>query len=219
MIDMGIPNQALVRRRVQMPTVDDILHKMEGSEIFTEVDLSQWYLQITLAEESRHITAFPTPDDGPYRFKRLIMGACPSGEYFHEAINQVIKEIPNCQNISDNIWLWPKNKKEHLKQLDQLLGTLEENGITLKFAKCSFAVQQINVFGHIVSKKGIQPDKKKVEAVPNAPKPKSAAEVRSFLGLVNYCSRYISDYSSVTYPLCQLTKFSEVERSTRGHQF
>jgi hypothetical protein len=80
-----------------------------------------------------------------------------------------------------------KNKKEHLKQLDHLLGTLEENGITLKFAKCSFTVQQINVFGHIVLKKGIQPDKKKVEAVVNAPKPKSAAEVRSFLGLVNYC--------------------------------
>jgi hypothetical protein len=105
-VDMQIPNQALVRRPVHMPTVDDILHKMEGSEIFTEVDLSQVYLQITLAEESRHITAFPTPDDGPYRFRLLIMGACPSGEYFHEAINQVIKEIPNCQNISDNIWLW-----------------------------------------------------------------------------------------------------------------
>jgi hypothetical protein len=66
---MRIPNQALVRRHVQMPTIDDILHKMEGSNIFTEVDLSQGYLQITLAEESRHITAFPTPDDGPYRFK------------------------------------------------------------------------------------------------------------------------------------------------------
>jgi hypothetical protein len=114
------------------------------------VHLSQGYLQITLAKESRHITAFPTPDDSSYRFKRLIMGACPSEEYFHEAINQVIKEIPNCRNISDNIWLWPKNKKEHLKQLDQLLGTLEENGITLKFAKCSFAVQQINVFGMYV---------------------------------------------------------------------
>ncbi|CAB4041803.1 PREDICTED: uncharacterized protein K02A2.6-like [Paramuricea clavata] len=43
-LDMRIPNQALVRRRVQMPTVDDILHKMEESEIFTEVDLLQGYL-------------------------------------------------------------------------------------------------------------------------------------------------------------------------------
>ncbi|CAB4028591.1 Hypothetical predicted protein [Paramuricea clavata] len=111
------------------------------------------------------------------------MGACPSAEYFHDAINLVMKEIPDCQNISDNIWLLSKNKKEHLKQLDQLLGTLEGNGISLKFAKCSFAVQQISVLGHIVSNKGIQPDKKNVEAVADASKPKSAAEVRSFLGL------------------------------------
>lgn len=83
-LDMRIPNKALKRRRVQIPTVDEILHKMQGASVFTEVDLSQGYLQIPLAEESRYITAFPTPEDGPYRFKRLIMGACPSGEYFHE---------------------------------------------------------------------------------------------------------------------------------------
>ncbi|CAB3983131.1 Hypothetical predicted protein [Paramuricea clavata] len=176
-LDMRIPNQTLVRSSVQMPTVDDILHKIEVPEFFTEVDLSQGFLQITLAEESRHITAFPRPDD----------------------------ENPNCPNISDNIWL-SKNKKEHLRQLDQLLETFEENRVTLMFAKCSFPVQQISVFGHIVSKKGIQPDKMKVEAVVNAPKPKSAAKVRIFLGFANYCSRYIPDYSSVTYPLRQLTK-------------
>lgn len=87
-LDMRVLNQALTWRRVQIPTVDEILQKMEGATIFTEVDLSQGYLQVTLAEESRYITAFQTPDDGPHRFTRLIMGACPSGEYFHEVINQ-----------------------------------------------------------------------------------------------------------------------------------
>ena len=48
---MRIPNTALIRRRVQIPTVDEILRKMEGATIFTEVDLSQGYLQLTLADE------------------------------------------------------------------------------------------------------------------------------------------------------------------------
>ena len=205
-LDMRVPNQALKRRRVQFPTVDDILQKMEGATIFTEVDLSQGYLQISLAEESRPMTAFQTPDDGPYQFKRLIMGASPSGEYFHEIIHNLIKHIPNCQNISDNIWLWSKDITEHVKQLDELLQTMESSGLTLKFPKCSFAVSEINVFGHIVSSQGIRPDKKKVESVINAPAPKTTAEVRSFLGLVNYCSRYIKDYSTTTYPLRQLLK-------------
>ena len=179
---------------------------MEGTTIFSEVDLSQGYLQVTLAEESRYITAFQTPDDGPHRFTHLIMGACPSGEYFHKVINQIIRDVPNCENISDNIWLWSKNMDDHIKQLDQLLETLQNNSITLKLRKCSFGVREINVFGHIVSGQGIRPDDNKIEAVTKAPRPKCASEVRSFLRLTNYCSRYVPDYSSATYPLRQLTK-------------
>ena len=82
-----------------------VLDKMHGTSVFTEVDLSQGYLQIPLAEESRYITAFPTPKDGLHRFKRLVMGACPSGEYFHEEIHNIIRDALNCANISDNIWL------------------------------------------------------------------------------------------------------------------
>ena len=190
-LDMRVPNTALVRRRVQIPTVDEILPKIEGATVFTEVDLSQGYLQLTLAEESRYITAFSTPEDGPHRFKRLIMGASPSGEHFHEIIHQLIKDIPECENISDNIWLWSKDRATHLKRLEKLLTILESKGITLKLPKCSFAVPEINVFGHIVSEKGIRPDISKVEAIKNTPHPTTASEVRSFLGLTNYCARYI----------------------------
>ena len=65
---------------------------------------------------------------------------------------------------------------------------------------------QINVFGHIVSANGIQPDEKRIKAITDAPHPTNASEVRSFLGLTNYCSRYIQDYSTLTFPLRQLTK-------------
>ena len=200
-LDMRVPNTALVRRRVQIPTVNEILQKMEGAKVFTEVDLSQGYLQLTLAEESRYITAFSTPEDGPHRFKRLIMGASPSGEHFHEIIHQLIKDIPDCENISDNTWLWSKDRATHLKQLEKLLTILES-----KLPKCSFAVPEINVFGHIVSEKGVRPDIAKVEAIKNAPRPTTASEVRSFLGLTNYCARYIPDCSTITFPLRQLTK-------------
>jgi len=96
--------------------------------------------------------------------------------------------------------------EEHIKQLDQLLGTLQNNGITLKLPICSFGVHEIKVFGHIVSGQGILPDDNKIEAVTNAPWPKCASEVCWFLRLTHYCSRYITDYSGITYPLRQLTK-------------
>jgi hypothetical protein len=185
-LDMRVPNIALARRRVQIPTVDEILREMEGAKFFTEVDLSQGYLQLTLSEESRYITAFSTPDDGPHRFTRLIMCASPSGEYFHEIISNLIKDIPRCANISDNIWLWSNDKQSHYEQLEQLLTKLESSGLTLKYPKCSFMVPEVNVFGHIISGNGIRPDDAKIKAVSQAPPPKSCSEVRSFLGLTSY---------------------------------
>ena len=161
-LDMRVPNTAMVRRRVQIPTVNEILQKMEEAKVFTEVDLSQGYLQLTLAEESRYITAFSTPENGPHRSKRLIMGASPSEEHFHEIIHQLIKDIPNCKNLSDNIWLWSKDKPTHLKQLEKLLTILESKGFAPKLPKFSIAVPEIHVFGHIVSEKGIRRDIAKV---------------------------------------------------------
>ena len=146
------------------------------------------------------------------------MGACPSGEYFHEEIHNIIRQIPNCANISDNIWLWSNNMTQHLEDLDNLLTTLETSGLTLREEKCSFAVTKINVFGHIVSRNGIQPDEAKINAVVTAPQPKCAAEVRSFLGLTSYCSRYIDSYSSITYPLRQLTRANTQFQWTEQHQ-
>ena len=93
------------------------------------------------------------------------MGASPSGEHFHEIIHDLIREVPGTANISDNIWIWSRDKNTHLQQLDQLLSKLEASGITLKLPKCSFAVPQINIFGHIISANGIQPDKKKIKAI------------------------------------------------------
>ena len=93
-----------------MPIIDDILRKMEGAAVFTGVDLSQGYLQVPLAPESRYVTAFATPEEAPHQFKRSVMGACPSGDYFHE---------PHCANISDNIWLWSSNMTQHLRDLDR----------------------------------------------------------------------------------------------------
>ena len=74
------------------------------------------------------------------------------------------------------------------------------------------------MFGHIVSRNGIQPDEAKINAVVTAPQPKCAAEVRSFLGLTNYCSRYIDSYSSITYPLRQLTRANTQFQWTEQHQ-
>ena len=60
--------------------------------------------------------------------------------------------------------------------------------------------------GHVFSVRGIGPADVKVGAVIEAREPKNGAEVRRFLGLVNFTARFIPDLSTVSAPLRQLTE-------------
>ena len=63
--------------------------------------------------------------------------------------------------------------------------------------------------GHVLSARGIGPADVKVKAVVDAREPTNAAEVRSFLGLVNFTARFIPELATVSAPLRQLTKSGE----------
>jgi len=60
--------------------------------------------------------------------------------------------------------------------------------------------------GHIVSSEGIQVDPKKIEAVQSWPRPSSATEIRSFLGLAGYYRRFVEGFSSIAAPMTRLTQ-------------
>lgn len=59
-------------------------------------------------------------------------------------------------------------------------------------------MSELEFMGHLLSSRGVGPSEAKVEAVTEARQPESAAEVRSFLGLVNFCARFIPDLATVT---------------------
>jgi len=60
--------------------------------------------------------------------------------------------------------------------------------------------------GHVVTNEGVSMDPQKIEAMTNWPKPKNPTEVRSFLGLVGYCHRFMQNFSKIATPLTNLTK-------------
>ena len=62
--------------------------------------------------------------------------------------------------------------------------------------------------GHVLSKDGVAPEESKIKAVASAREPKNASEVCSFLGLVNYCGRFIPDLATISEPLRKLTQKS-----------
>ena len=208
-VDMREANQAVKRERHTMPTIEELILDMNGAKVFSKLDLRSGYHQLELHPESRYITTFST-HRGIYRYKRLNFGISSASEIFHETIRQVIQDITGARNISDDIVVYAENREKHDAALRKVLERLQESGLTLNAKKCIFRTNRISFFGVVFSENGISPDPAKVKAVHDFDHPQNVKDLRSFLGLTNYCARFIKDYAKMCQPLRELTHKDKV---------
>ena len=202
-VDMREANNAISRERHLMPTLDEVIHDLNGATVFSKLDLNQGYHQLALHPDSWHIT-FST-HVGLYRFKCLSFGINAAAEKFQDVIATAISDIPNAKNISDDAIIYGVNVEEHDKTLHAVLTRFTELNLTLRKDKGQFHMPRIEFFGMVFSGQGMPPDPAKVEAIKQAEAPTSRSDVRSLLGMANCASRFIRDYADIVAPLRDLT--------------
>ena len=101
----------------------------------------------------------------------------------------------------------------HLKNLDEVLNRLEKAGLRLRYSKCAFMLTSIEYLGHYITDKGLQPTDKKVKAIQTAPAPRDLTQLKSFLGLVNYYSKFCQIYLVLFLPCkgyCRKTQWGTI---------
>ena len=114
--------------------------------------------------------------------------------------------IPGTVVYLDNILITGRSTGEHLKNLDAVLGRLDRAGLRLKLDKCAFMQKEVNYLGHRIDASGLYPNGKKVEAIKAAPQPTNVAELRSYLGLINYYGRFLPGLATKLAPLYRLLR-------------
>ena len=145
---------------------------------------------------------------GLYQYKRLAFGISSAAEVFQHIISSLSNDILGIRNISDDIIIYGRNEISHNKSLYAVLKRLDENRLTINLSKCKFSVPEINFFSHKFSSKGFAPDHKKVEAFTFFMRPKYIKQLRSFIGMNNFSSRFIRNNSALTASLRELMKKS-----------
>ena len=128
-VDMRRANDAIWREKLPIPTVDEVLEELNGSTVFSKLDMNMGFHQIELEEGSRDITTF-SADDSLFRYKRLSFGVNSAPEQYQNIVRQTIAGCPRATNIADDIVVHGKTTKEHDRNLVMLLNRLQERNLT-----------------------------------------------------------------------------------------
>lgn len=194
--------EGVCRERHILPSVDQSLAQLNGSQIFTKLDARSGFWQIPLAQESRELTTFITPF-GRFCFSVLPFGINSGPEHFQRRMSQLLVGLNGVIWHADDVLVCGENRAEHDERLTAVLKRLQEARLTLN-EKCTFAQSEVSFVGHKVSAAGIEPDPEKIRAITDMPIPQNTADVRRFLGMVTYVAKFIRQFAGSTKPLRDL---------------
>ena len=197
-------NHQLEPHRHPMPLPEDLMRKLGGGYGFTKIDLADAYNQIMLAPDSQKCLALST-HRGVLLQMRLPFGITSAPGYFQEIMDQLTSDLRGVAVYIDDILVSGTTASEHLQNLCALLHRLESKGLRCRLEKCVFAQPSVEYLGHILSGQGIAKGPK-VNDVMQMPAPENVSGLRSFLGSVQFYSKFLPNLATLTEPLHRLTK-------------
>ncbi|XP_065095800.1 uncharacterized protein K02A2.6-like [Ochlerotatus camptorhynchus] len=198
-------NDALQPHRYPLPLPVDIFAKLANCTVFSQVDLSDAFLQVEVDECSRDLLAINT-HRGLYRYNRLPPGVKTSPGAFQQLIDTMLAGLPCTSGYLDDVVVGGKDTEEHWTNLRAVLERIQEFGFTIRPEKCTFAQPQIKYLGYLLDRNGLRPDPAKIQAITDMAPPTDVSGVRSFLGAVNYYGKFVHRMRTLRFPLDELLK-------------
>ncbi|GJX41729.1 putative reverse transcriptase domain-containing protein [Tanacetum coccineum] len=206
-IDYRELNKLTVKNRYPLPRIDDLFDQLQGSSVYSKIDLRSGYHQLRVREEDIPKTAFRTRY-GHYEFQVMPFGLTNAPAVFMDLMNRVCKPYLDKFVIVfiDDILIYSKNKQEHEEHLKLILELLKKEELCAKFSKCKFWIPKVQFLGHVINSQGIYVDPAKIKSIKDWAFPKSPTEIRQFLGLAGYYRRFIEEFLKIAKLITKLTQ-------------
>ncbi|GKC93302.1 putative reverse transcriptase domain-containing protein [Tanacetum coccineum] len=172
-------NKLTVKNRYPLPKIEDLFHQLQGSSVYSKIDLRSGYHQLRVREEDIPKTSFRTRY-GHYEFQVMPFGLINAPAVFMDLMNLVCKPYLDKFVIVfiDNIIIYLKSKQEHQDHLKLILELLKKEELYAKFSKCEFWIPKVQFLGHVIDNQG----------------------------LARYYRRFIKGFSKIAKPINKLTQ-------------
>ena len=174
----------------------------------SKFDLDYAYGQLKLSRRAMDLCIFAVTGGnftGYYRFLKGFYGLADIPTIFPEKIDQTL-ENKHPAWLDDIIVVTKGSKQKHMEELIDVLTKMENAGYRLSESKSEFFKTEIEWIGHKIDQNGIRPLQDKLLAIKELKEPKNEKELKSFLGAIQYLSKYIENLSAQTDILRQLLK-------------
>ncbi|GJT69729.1 putative nucleotidyltransferase, ribonuclease H [Tanacetum coccineum] len=164
-IDYQELNKLTVKNRYLLPMIDDLFDQLQGSSVYSKIDLRSGYHQLRVRNEDIPKTAFKTRYEH-YEFQVMPFGLTNAPAVFMDLMNRVCKPYLDKFMIVfiDDILIYSRNKEEHADHLRIILELLRNEKLYAKFSKCEFWIGIVQFLGHLIDSQGLHVDPAKIEA-------------------------------------------------------
>ena len=204
-LDLTDFNKDIIRPICNSQTIEDVVHRLKGAKFFAVFDTSKGFFHVPLDQESKLLTAMLTPF-GIYVYNVLAMGHSNATDLFETYIREVQQGLSGCTNITNDILVYGSTYDEFKTNVLAFLDPCVQEDMHLDPDKVKINCSEVPFFGNVLSKDGLSPDNTKVQLIKDWPVPTNHKELQSFLGTINYLSRFLAFISDLCAPLQALLK-------------
>ncbi|GJZ04157.1 putative reverse transcriptase domain-containing protein [Tanacetum coccineum] len=165
-IDYCELNKLTVKNRYPLLRIDDLFDQLQGSSVYSKINLRSSYHQLRVRDEDIPKTAFRTRY-GHYEFQVMPFGLTNAPALFMDLMNRVCKPYLDKFVIVfiDDILIYSKSEEEHAENLKLILELLKKEELYAKFSKCDFWLSRVQFLGHVIDNEGIHVNPAKIESI------------------------------------------------------